>query len=118
MRENKRFYDTYLVDSNSGELASYFNGKKPLLRPFVENELFFNDDNHIYYLSNDKNGLSLESVNKGGVSSLINGAQSARINFDRKFVKPKINFFNIVNGVASIIIHDEGKNYLKRFNIH
>ncbi|WP_127716378.1 hypothetical protein [Halobacteriovorax sp. HLS] len=118
MSENKRFYDTYLVDSNSGELASYFNGKKPLQRPFVENELFFNDDNHIYYLSNDNNGLSLESVNKGGVSSLVNGAQTARINFDRKFVKPKIKFFNIVNGVASIIIHDEGKNYLKRFNIH
>jgi hypothetical protein len=115
---NKQYYDTYLIDSTSGELATYFNKKAPLSREYVKNEIFYNDDNHIYFLKYDKESLILDSVNKGGVPSLINKALSAKIKFKRTFTNPRVSFFEIHDGVATILIFDQNKYYLKRFNIH
>jgi hypothetical protein len=118
LKEKERYYDIYLIDSRNGDLAEYFNKKSPLKRKAITTELFYNDDNHIYFLKWDKESLILDSVNKGGVTSLINGAQSAKINFKRTFVTPIIEFFEVHNGIATIVIWDEGKHYIKRFNIH
>ena len=116
--DHKKYYDTYLIDSNSGELVTYFNKKAPLRREYVKNEMIYNDDNHIYFLKHNKESLFIESVNKGGVTTLINNSLSAKINFKRTFVSPMIAFFEVHNGVATILIYDQGKHHLKRFNIH
>ncbi|MCO4793535.1 MAG: hypothetical protein KC493_07480 [Bacteriovoracaceae bacterium] len=118
MGDSKRYYDTYLIDSTSGELVTYFNKKAPLRREYSKNEIFYNDDNHIYFLKHNKESLFIESVNKGGVTTLINKALSAKIDFKRTFVSPVITFFEIHNGVATILIYDQGNHHLKRFNIH
>ncbi len=116
--DKKWYYDIYLVNKTSGELAEYFNGKASLRREYVKNEAFYNDDNNIYFLNYNKDSITIDSINKGGVANLINNALSAKIDFNVKFINPIVTFFKIQNGVANIVIYDQHKYYLKSFNIH